>query len=173
MKQRMGYPGRPTETETNQRAPLTGSYGSRSTAPLRIGKPLSSEADHHAADMTADMEAQNDELIDDLHQKVLGLKQIASGMRDEVRESNVILDHMVCATFKHRLDVRFLGYRNDNRRGIAHRDRPQVAKTCQLSRTSCAITPTHCVQTGRHIWLMMLFFVGFIFLLYLLFGKRR
>lgn len=67
-KQRMGYQHR---SDADQRAALFSGYKRQPV----VGKP-SDETDRHGAQLTADLESQNDELLDSMHTKVLGLKEV-------------------------------------------------------------------------------------------------
>lgn len=140
----MGAPSFFGHESYSARSPSSVSSTTKGGKYTPIGKP--SSRDIQAAHMTADMEAQNDDLIEELHEKVLGLKQIAYGMREQVQESNTLLDQM----------------------GIA-----MTTAGSLLSGTMKRLKSLTSFRTTRHIWLMMLFFVGVLFVMYLLFGKRR
>lgn len=89
IKQRMAFSHR---SDSDQRAALTSGFSRKQPASgsaLGIGKP--SVSDRHSAQMTSDLEAQNDELIDELHSKVLGLKEVGRDPLSKISVTSVSL----------------------------------------------------------------------------------
>lgn len=74
IKHRMGYQHR---SDADQRAALSSGFNKRappSSGSSSIGK--ASESARHATQMASDLEAQNDELLNEMHAKVIGLKEV-------------------------------------------------------------------------------------------------
>eukprot|EP00923_Selenidium_pygospionis_P009813 GHVN01016904.1.p1 GENE.GHVN01016904.1~~GHVN01016904.1.p1 ORF type:complete len:131 (+),score=16.86 GHVN01016904.1:308-700(+) len=98
----------------------------------------------YAAHSSAMMEAANDEHIEDLEAKVQDLKEISIAMRDETQESNQMLGGM-------NVDFSRVG--------------------TMLGNTLRKLEAFSSSGSGRHIWIMMLFIVGLIFVMYILYGR--
>lgn len=77
---------------------------------------------------------------------VTGLKDIALGMREQVQESSAILDNLRSA----------MG-------GVEH----LLGNTMRRMKALASFGRT------RHIWVLMLFVVGMLFFMWLLFGKKH
>lgn len=78
-KQRMAYGHRGAGSQRSALFP--DSRKSQHMTSNTIGKP----ADRHGTQMSSDLEAQNDELLNEMHNKVLGLKEVSWHIRTAYR----------------------------------------------------------------------------------------
>eukprot|EP01068_Selenidium_serpulae_P009635 Selendium_serpulae@DN5281_c0_g2_i1.p2 len=125
----------------DQRAAL---FGTTAYGAKRNNGSSGAAANPYAAHSAAMMEAANDEQIEDLEARVRDLKDISISLRDETQESNAMLGGM-------NIDFSRVG--------------------TMLGNTLRKLEAVSSSSSARHIWLMMLFIVGLIFVMFLLYGR--